>query len=170
MSQNLSSVVYILRHKISDFKRNMCMITKMKKVISLFLTVLLCFSMGGIAFAVEKPIANPGSSIGILWTNTTLVSVNLSFDDSRGTCGAYVLGKSGTSKITGTVVLSRRNADGTLTSVKTWSGLSSTGDLLLFDSTYYVTTGYTYRLTITATVYLNGSGETVSGYYEAYAS
>jgi hypothetical protein len=140
-----------------------------KKVVSVFLLVLLSFSMVGVTSAAKKPVQSPDTSIGIFWTNTTLVSVNLSFDDGKGICGAYVLGKSGTTKITGTVVLARKNANGSLTPVKTWSGLSTTGDLLLFDGTYYVTTGHTYRLTITATVYRDGVGETVSGYYEAYA-
>ncbi|MGI6576550.1 MAG: hypothetical protein ACOX1Q_00590 [Eubacteriales bacterium] len=79
------------------------------------------------------------------------------------------MGKPGTDYITATVVLARKNANGSLTAVKTWSGLSATGDMLIFDGTYYVTTGYTYRLTITATVYRDGVGENVSGYFEAYA-
>lgn len=65
--------------------------------------------------------------------------------------------------------LIKKNSDSTYTAVKTWNGLeAATGNMLIFDSTYYVTTGYTYRLTITATVYRNGTGETVSGYFEAY--
>ncbi|HLW10090.1 MAG TPA: hypothetical protein VKX35_06800 [Fermentimonas sp.] len=66
-------------------------------------------------------------------------------------------------------MLARKNADGSLTPVKRWSGLSVDGDILGFDGTYYVTTGCTYRLTITATVYRYGVEETVSGYYEAFA-
>ena len=42
-------------------------------------------------------------------------------------------------------------------------------DLLISNGTYYVSLGYMYRLTIPATVYKNGIGETVSGYYEAYS-
>ncbi len=147
----------------------MHMIVGMKKGFSLFLAVALCFSMGGVASAGEGINQELDASIGILWTNTALVSVDLSFDGGRGVCGAYVLGKSETSHITATVVLARKNTDGSLMSIKTWSGLSASGDLLLFDGTYYVTTGYTYRLTITATVYRYGVAETVSGYYEAYA-
>lgn len=147
----------------------MYMISGMKKGISLILAIVLCFSMGGVAYAGEGINQELDTSIGILWTNTDLVSVDLSFDGGRGVCGAYVLGKSETSQITATVVLARKNANGSLTPVKTWSGLSTTGDLLLFDGTYYVTTGYTYRLTITATVYRYGVGETVTGYYEVYA-
>lgn len=42
-------------------------------------------------------------------------------------------------------------------------------DLLISNGTYYVSLGYMCRLTIPATVYQNGIGETASGYYEAYS-
>ncbi|SFG16786.1 hypothetical protein SAMN05660649_00960 [Desulfotomaculum arcticum] len=142
------------------------MIVRMKKCTSLLLALAFYFSLGGMSLAA---VNNPQITMSPQWTNTTSVNVNLSFDDGKGTCGARVLGKSGTTKITGKVVLARKNSDGTYTAVKTWSDLEATGEKLLFDKTYYVTTGYSYRLTITATVYRNGTGETVSGSYEAYA-
>jgi len=51
--------------------------------------------------------------------------------------------------------------------VKTWDNLYAEDDVLVFDESWYVATGYTYRLTFTATVNRNGTGETVSGYHEA---
>jgi len=92
--------------------------------------------------------------------------VNLSIDGSKAVCGALVIGKVSIIKITGTVVLSKKNANGTYTSVKSWSGLETTGNMLILDKVYYVSTGYTYRLTITSTVYNNGIGETLTAYYE----
>lgn len=103
------------------------------------------------------------------WNNTTSVDVNLSFNGSKGICGACVIGRVNTSRITGNVILSRKNSNGTYTNVKEWIGLQATGNKLIFDKSYYVTKGYTYRLTINATVYRNGSGETVTGSFEAYA-
>lgn len=142
------------------------MIVRLKKSAFLLLALALYFSLGGATLATAN---DSWITVSPQWTNTTSVNVNLSFDDGKGTCGARVLGKSGTTKITGKVVLARKNSDGTYTAVKTWSDLEATGDKLLFDKTYYVATGYLYRLTITATVYRNGTGETVSGSYEAYA-
>lgn len=104
-----------------------------------------------------------------MWDNTTSVEVNLSFDGSKVICGALVIGKASTTKITGTVVLARKNHDGTCSTVKTWSGLETTGGMLIFDKTYYVSMGYTYRLTIISTVYINGISEKVISYYEADA-
>jgi len=143
------------------------MVIKKEKCLSLLLVIILCFIFGGTALAAD---ANLQSTVSPNWTNTTSVNVNLSFSGGRGSCGAYVIGKSGTTQITGTVVLARKNSNGTYTAIKTWSGLKATGNILTFDETYYVTTEYTYRLTMTATVYLSGSGETVSSYFEAYAS
>ncbi len=142
------------------------MIVSKKKCFSLLMVLILCFTLGGTALATD---ANTQISVFPQWTNTDVVNISLSFNGSKGSCGACVLGKTGTTEITGTVVLSRKNSNGTYTTVKTWSGLDATGSKLIFDATYYVTTGYTYRLTITATVYRNGTSETVSGYYEAFA-
>jgi len=126
------------------------------------------FSVAGQAFALDGNNSNMGSGdIGIQWTNTTLVSVSLDFEGSKAICGAYVYGKSGVNKITATVTLSRKNSNGTYTTIKTWDNLYSDNHILIFDGAYYVSLGYTYRLTINATVYLNGIGETVSLYHEA---
>jgi hypothetical protein len=104
------------------------------------------------------------------WSSTSSIDINLSFNGSKAICGACVQGWSDVKKITGTAVLSRKNSNGTYTTVKTWNNLNVAGNRLIFDNIYYVTRGYTYRLTITATVYRNGIGETVSGYFENYAN
>ena len=143
------------------------MVINMKKCFSLLLAIILCFTFGGVALEAN---ANQKTMVSPNWTNTTSVNTNLSFNGVKGICGAYVIGKAGTTQITGTVVLARKNSNGTYTAIKTWSGLQATGSMLTFDETYYVATGYTYRLTMTTTVYLNGIGETVSSYFEAYAS
>lgn len=149
------------------------MIVKVKKRISLLCVIILCFLLGGEALAASNVMNVPSSISGIpvvQWVNTTSVDINLSIDGGKAICGACVIGKVSTTEITGTVKLARKNTNGTYTTVKTWSDLKASGNMLIFDKTYYVSTGYTYRLTITSTVYQNGSGETVSGYYEIYSS
>jgi len=66
--------------------------------------------------------------------------------------------------------LERLNLDNTYTLIKTWSGLSATGSNFFWSADYYVTTGYTYRFTLTETSYLNGVPETVSGNNSKYAN
>lgn len=142
---------------------------RLKKAVSLILAIVLCLSVGITASAAGDS-ADADVSIGLFWTHTTSVSVSLSIAGGKASCGATVIGKSGTTKITGTAELALKNSDGTYTVVKEWSGLEAAGDTLIFDGTYYVSTGYTYKLTITATVYRNGGSETVSGSFSAYAS
>lgn len=147
---------------------------KVKKAISVFLVVILSLITKGEALAANNkpyPLSSSLSdSIEPFWDNTTSVEVNLSFSGSKAICGACVIGKVNATKITATVVLARKNSNGTYTTVKTWSGLQTTDYVLIFDGTYYVSTGYTYRLNITSTVYNSDSSETVSASFEAYAS
>ncbi|MBE5966168.1 MAG: hypothetical protein E7255_04280 [Lachnospiraceae bacterium] len=142
------------------------------KCILLSCVIILCFLTEGEVFAANNDFydsSNFSNIFGPMWNNTTSVQVNLSFDGSKAICGACVIGKASTTKITGTAILARKNSDGTYTSVKTWSNLKTTDNMLIFDKTYYVPTGYTYRLTITSKVYKNSKYETVTGYHEANA-
>lgn len=141
-----------------------------KKDTFLLWFIVLCFLMGGDTIAASTKEYELNLIQGVQWTNTDSIKVNLSFDGGKAMCGACVIGKTNTTEIIGNVTLDRKNSDGTSTTVKKWNDLKTTGDMLIFNETYYVTTGYTYRLTITSTVYRNGNGETVSDYYEANAS
>lgn len=148
------------------------MIVSLKKVSSLLLCLMLTTLVVSVAFAAERDSTaevSAGNTMVLRWTNTSYVKVKLSFSNGKGALGADVIGKPGASQITGTAELSRQNSNGTYTTVNTWDNLSSDSNILTFDATYYVATGYHYRLTVTATVYRNGTYETVSGNYEATA-
>jgi hypothetical protein len=148
------------------------MFVKTKSIMFLLCCIAICSLMGGEARAASNDAKAPLMKLEnakLQWTNTTSVDVNLAFDGSKGNCGACVIGRSDTTEITGTVILAQKNSNGTYSNVKKWTDLKATGNKLIFDKTYYVSKGYTYRLTITATVYRNGSGETVTGSFEAYA-
>lgn len=153
------------------------MFVKMKRCTFIMCFIISCFFMGGDAFAASDYLNVPVDTFEVdtldipvaKWSNTSSIDINLSFNGSKAICGACVQGWSDASNITGTAVLSRKNSNGTYTTVKKWSNLKTTSNRLIFDNSYYVSRGYTYRLTITATVYRNGNGETVSGYFEAYA-
>ena len=145
-----------------------------KRILVLLLAVSLLFTASMPAFAAEKTgaLTTVGSSggSGLIqpeWTNTDIVTAELSFDGDLADCGAAVYGKSGTTKITATATLSRVTSSGT-TAVKTWSGLKASGDTLYFDGEYYVSSGYTYKFTINAWVYRNGTSEYVTEYVYAY--
>lgn len=147
------------------------MIAPMKKCILLLIVFALLFFTEGTVFAARDTFRSVDSgTVEVKWDNTHLVDINLSFQGSKAICGACVIAKPGTTKITGTAVLERKNKDGTYTEVKTWKDLYSDDYIMIFDGVCYISTGYTYRLKITATVYRNGTSETISGDYEAYAS
>lgn len=142
----------------------------LKKFVFALLTVTLIFSVSGRALALaNNDKCMISESIGVQWINTALIDVTLSFDGSKAICGACVIGKVGVTEIAGKVTLEQKKSDGTYATVKTWDNLYADDYILTFDGAYYVSKGYTYRLTITATVYRNGVSETVSGYYEADA-
>ena len=148
------------------------MFVKMKRCTFIMCLVISCFLMEGDVFASTDYSNVPVNTLDLpaaRWASTSSIDINLSFDGSKAICGACVQGWSDVKNITGTAVLSRKNSNGTYTTVKTWNNLNVSGNRLIFDGRYYVARGYTYRLTITATVYRNGVGETVSGYFENYA-
>ncbi|MDK2967465.1 hypothetical protein [Lacrimispora sp.] len=148
------------------------MFVKLKKSTFIMCLVMSCFLMGMDAFASTNSSNVPDNTFGqpsVQWASTSSIDINLSFAGSKAICGACVQGWSDVKNITGTAVLSRKNSNGSYTTVKTWKNLNVAGNRLIFDGRYYVLRGYTYRLTITATVYRNGVGETVSGYFENYA-
>jgi hypothetical protein len=136
------------------------------------LVILLTMAVGNNIVARADTTPSDTGIVGIdpYWANTDVLNVMLSFNNGQGALSGAVYGKPAATSITATAVLERLNTNGTYSTVYTWNNLSATGNTLLFSTTYYVTQGYTYRLTITATVYMNGVGETVSGYQSAYAN
>lgn len=112
------------------------------------------------AFATAKP-ASADSGVHVMYTNTDSVSAYLDFSGTRADCSAIVEGKSGTTKITATVYL-KRVVGTTKTTVKAWTGLSTSGESFSFDDSYYVSSGYNYELEIKAKVYRGGAVESVS--------
>ena len=135
-----------------------------KKVIVLGSMALLLSSQGivgpmAIQAAEEMRV---GSTDNILrWANASRVAVDLSFDGGKAECTGIVYGKSGTTKISATFTLERKNANGTYTHVTSWYTSTSGLSLNFFEATS-VSSGYTYRLKVSASVTCNGTTETVS--------
>jgi len=119
----------------------------------------------------ESEIAAHTGSVAVpFYDNISSISVNLVFENGRGSLTGMVLAYSGTTSITANAVLERQNANGTFTPVCTWSNLTANGSFFLWDATYFVSRNHTYRLTLTATVVRNGRSETVSISKTAYAN
>ncbi len=130
------------------------------KLMALVTALVLLITVNVPAFATVKP-ASSDSDMHIMYTNTDSASVYLDFSGTRADCSAIVEGKSGTTQITATVYL-KRVVGSTKTTVKAWTGLSTSGESFYFDNSYYVSSGYTYEVEIKAKVYRNGTAESVS--------
>lgn len=132
-----------------------------KKIVASLLAFSIMTAISSPAFAAQQAIApTTNSGIHILWNNTDTVSVMLNFSGNRASCASIIHAKSGTTKISATVLLKQVTSNGTKT-VKSWSQ-SASSDTLYFDKEYYVTSGYTYELEVNANVYRNGIVENVS--------
>ena len=138
----------------------------MKKIFPILLAVLLVLS---VCPAVSSSTNNRiDDSTVYRWTNIDSITTTLSFSGTKANCSAKVLGKSGTTRITGTAKL-ERFVNGSYQLVKTWTGIGESGDVLRWSDSYSpVSSGYTYRFTFTANVTCNGTTETGSGWIEKY--
>jgi len=129
---------------------------------ALLLAVAMCATNVGFI----APMECKASMIQPMWANTSSVSVGLSFSGTQANCSTIIQGAAGTSKITATIRLERKTGTNSYTTVKTWSNESTTSARLIFADSYTVSTGYTYRLTVTANVTRNGTTETVTNWIE----
>lgn len=95
------------------------------------------------------------------YSETTTISLNLSFTSEGAKCYCKIVGGTGTKSISDcTVTLTDSNGD----EVKSWKNLSSTGSILYFsENASEATSSGTYTLAVTATVNRNGNSEPVSG-------
>jgi hypothetical protein len=143
----------------------------MKRVIILLTVLVVALSCNTVSasaattyFIVEnaKPI-----EMELFWVNATSIDLGISFSGNTATCTGRIKGKSDVNSITATFTL-KKNTNGTLTTVKIWSGLYSNSNSLNFSGTYSpVSKGETYRLEVTATLTTtSGDKETVSDYID----
>ncbi|MCL2222371.1 MAG: hypothetical protein FWC20_08875 [Oscillospiraceae bacterium] len=137
-----------------------------KFILALIVLTALSVANSTVVLAVPPSVIEPPEAVQPYWDNTSFVNVTLSFTGTTANVGAVVRGFSGTSRITATAILSRRNASGTFSTIQTWRNLSADGTMLTFSDTHAVTRGYTYRLTINANVTRNGSTEAVSNWID----
>jgi hypothetical protein len=118
---------------------------------------VLLFLMSAVPMAYAAPI-------GIMpaWANVNSISLSLQFSSNTASCTGSVIGNPGTTKITATFYLERKNANGTFTVVKEWPNQTSNSSILTFSGTHPVISGVTYRLRCDAVVTRNGINEPVS--------
>jgi len=110
---------------------------------------------------VKATLTTPAEEIQILaWENTSSILSGITFSGSTANCSCSVNGYSGTTNVSATYELQQK-INGTFYTIKTWSASASRA-YLDWSGSYSVSSGYTYRLYITALVTRNGTTETVN--------
>ncbi len=126
----------------------------MKKIISaIALAMCMIFAFSTFAMAAVKPTDS------IQWDSRADCIVRLSMSGTTATGRLNVTASHTTDNITATVMLQKKNSDGTYGNVKTWSKITGKGTLEFCEKYSPVyPKSYTYRLK--AIVYVTGSGGT----------
>jgi len=97
------------------------------------------------------------------WSHTTSILVNLNINNSgRATMTGMVVGNVGTTHISVNASLERINPNGTATVIATFNNISQEGSMWIWERPHHVARGHDYRLTLTSTVFRNGTSETIS--------
>jgi len=145
---------------------------KHKKFTAVWLAIMIVFStmlsMGALSVSAGG-VDNKETSSSSRWTNVSSVTTTLAFSGNTATCKAQVDALGGTTSIKGTMVLYQKNTNGTYTEVARWTKNSSNSTLIMSEKHSPITSGKTYKLTISANVTLNGTTETVTGQTEVTA-
>lgn len=122
-----------------------------RKIVGIVLTTFLCFCL--------QSISVKATEIMPLYENTSSCVSTLSFSGRSATCRITIAGKSGTTRISGTLKLRDKTARKT---VKKWT-ISKNGAFCNESKTATVQSGHKYKLLFTGTIYnSNGNGEDVS--------
>lgn len=97
------------------------------------------------------------------WTDTTLFTIDLSINNNgRARMTGMVLGNLGTSHIISNVSLHRINSNGSASLIASFNNIRANGDIWVWERDHFVQRGHDYQVTITATVFRNGSSETIT--------
>ena len=128
--------------------------------------VSVCVMLG----MASAPAVAVGGFIPITpyWLNVSEISFTMSRTSGTVNWSSTIYGLSGTTSITATYMLYKKDSGGNYTSLGTWNASSTTQKLTASGSA----TGAagTYKITVTAKVTRNGTTETVDNSFEAYLS
>lgn len=126
--------------------------------------ICMCLLCSTSSIPVNAATLPQTSQIGIqpFWSSTESITLTLSYSGGNANWTGGIQGKVGTTKITATFTLAKKNSNGTYTTLKTWTE-SSNSDILFTSGSYAVSSGSTYRISVTTTVTpKSGTSETVS--------
>lgn len=130
-----------------------------KKVLSVILCVVLCFTMQTVMFA--KTVGG-SAIISPMFVNVNSVSASLAFSGDTAYITGMVTGSSGVTKITANVMLQRKNGS-TWENVTSWSSTTNSSTMIISKSAT-ATKGYTYRARLDVTATAGNTSENITQY------
>jgi hypothetical protein len=141
---------------------------KLKKMMALLLGGILLMFQGVSVQAQEQTevsqVIIDGGMITPQWANVNDIALNLYFSSGVAYCSGTIKALSGTTAINATFKLERK-VGSTWVFENAW-GQTSSSSTLSFSGTDSVSSGYTYRLSVSANVTRNGVTEAVSSSVE----
>lgn len=118
---------------------------KLRKIVAVVLMLALCVQC----------VPSHAEQASVFSANVDSAAISMSFSNGIATCGANVIGKLGTTSISGALLLKKGS-----TIVKNWK-VGTLTDILNVTRTASVSKG-TYTLTLNVNVFRNGTPETVN--------
>ena len=126
----------------------------MKKTLALVLGLLTILML-----AINTAAASP-EVIKPLWNNINYMSNDLEFNSTSGITSTMVLGKSGTTKITGTLTVYVQTANGW--EVVDSASTTSNSNIFTLDINFTGIPGEYYKSVLSVTVMINGLNESAT--------
>lgn len=116
-----------------------------KRLITAILSVFILFGTIGTPL-----VAHADAPVQPFWTNTSNITLNMSYIGNGVTWAGEISGKSGTTAIDVTFTLTKKNASGTYTYANSWDYSTTNAHLTATDT--YIGTKGSYKLEVSGTV------------------
>ena len=139
----------------------------MRKIATFAIAMMTILSLALVPIPISAAMQNSEIvEFQPFWDTSTRVSPMLSGSGNTAFANVTITGRPGTTQILATITLSRVAPNGSLTTVRTWANQGVSGSHFSFSGSNAVTSGNTYRLTVSANVTRDGVTEHVSGWTE----
>lgn len=128
---------------------------KLNKILSFFLCVILFFNL----------LIVPLTAITPRWESAKYIKILHSYENNTAYCSVDIIGYVGTTKIENVDIKLWKVDGNTRTLINSWNDLSSIGSSFDFDdsvTSIQIQPGNTYRLSVTADIYYNGTVEQIT--------
>ena len=130
------------------------------KTLTFFLVILFSLLISSNALAISLSEVSETNTITPYWTAMIQPFQSFNITDGKAIVGAETFAGSNASSVYVLASL-QQFKDGTWVTIKSWSNTQN-GSYVSLSQTWYVTSGYTYRLVTYHTTYFSGTSESTT--------